>query len=360
MTTPLVLTAASADFQAARRLHSLPTGHRALGLHGHGFQATVYAELPAGWAEFAGSEVQSLRQRLQQCLRPLDYADLNGLMAEPGDSEIALWIAESLAVPGLQRVALHSTPTQGVDLIPGAPLQTWRRYRFQAAHRLPRVALGHKCGRMHGHAFEAIVHASGVSADRIDALWAPLHMQLNYQCLNEIEGMDNPTSELLSSWIWARLQTDLPGLCGVTVFETGSCGAHFDGSDYRIWKEFTLDSAVRLRHAPQGSALRNLHGHTFTLRLHLQAPVDEVLGWTMDFGDVKQLFSPLFEELDHQPLHEKPELADGDTAAIASWILAQARPSLPSLVRVDLYEARGCGSLVGAAAAVAAGLAMPV
>jgi len=94
------------------------------------------------------------------------------------------------------------------------------------------------------------------------------------------------------------------------------------------------------------AARRRIHGHTYTLRLHLSAPLDEVMGWTMDFGDVKELFGPLFDMLDHQPLHELPGLADCDTASIAAWILQQARVGLPRLDRVDLYETRGCGAIV--------------
>jgi 6-pyruvoyltetrahydropterin/6-carboxytetrahydropterin synthase len=89
-----------------------------------------------------------------------------------------------------------------------------------------------------------------------------------------------------------------------------------------------------------------VHGHTYTLRLHLHAPLDTVMGWTLDFGDVKALFNPIFKALDHHPLHELAGLADGDTATLAAWVLAQARPSLPQLARVDVYEARGCGSIV--------------
>jgi 6-pyruvoyltetrahydropterin/6-carboxytetrahydropterin synthase len=70
------------------------------------------------------------------------------------------------------------------------------------------------------------------------------------------------------------------------------------------------------------------------------------MGWTLDFGDVKTLFNPIFKALDHHPLHELDGLADGDTATLAAWVLAQARPSLPQLVRVDVYETRGCGSIV--------------
>ena len=131
----------------------------------------------------------------------------------------------------------------------------------------------------------------------------------------------------------------------ITVYETGSCGANFNGQQYRIWKEMTLDSAVRMKHAPSGHPLAGIHGHTFTLRLHLAAPLDQVMGWTVDFGDVKTLFNPLFRALDHRPLHEIADLPDCDTASLAHWILGKGRVDLPQLDRVDLYETRGCGAI---------------
>jgi 6-pyruvoyltetrahydropterin/6-carboxytetrahydropterin synthase len=241
----------------------------------------------------------------------------------------------------------------------------WRRYRFQAAHQLPNVPAGHKCGRMHGHGFEVIIHANqdlgtrdlSIDYDHLDAVWAPLHFELNYRCLNDIEGLANPTSEVISSWLWQRLKPQLPELSWITVYETGSCGANFDGRQYRIWKELTLDSAIQLKRAPSGSLLRNIHGHTYTLRLHLSAPLDTVMGWTVDFGDVKTRFDPIFKALDHRPLYEMADLADGDTASIASWILREARAQLPQLDRVDLYETRGCGAIVSSSSE---GPALPV
>ena len=89
-----------------------------------------------------------------------------------------------------------------------------------------------------------------------------------------------------------------------------------------------------------------MHGHTYTLRLHLSAPLDDVMGWTMDFGDVKDIFSPVFLALDHRPLHELPGAADGDTASLAGWIRKQAENRLPQLDRIDLYESRGCGTVL--------------
>jgi 6-pyruvoyltetrahydropterin/6-carboxytetrahydropterin synthase len=89
----------------------------------------------------------------------------------------------------------------------------------------------------------------------------------------------------------------------------------------------------------------------------LTAPLDQVMGWTVDFGDVKQIFKPVFDALDHRPLYEMAGLADCDTASIAAWILATARAQLPQLERVDLFETQGCGAIVSAAAE---GPALPV
>ena len=209
---------------------------------------------------------------------------------------------------------------------------------------------------MHGHGFEVVVHArqgaggASIDYDDLDRCWAPLQQQLDYACLNDLPGLQNPTSERLSSWIWERLKPALPALSWITVFETASCGAHFDGQHYRIWKEVTLDSSLQLKNAPDGSPLRRLHGHTYTLRLHLSAPLNEWLGWVVDFGDVKALFDPVFQLIDHQPLHEIPDLKDSDTASLASWILEKGRAALPELDRVDLYETRGCGAIVSVGA----------
>lgn len=361
------LTHARTTFQAARRLHRQPHGHPSARLHGHGFQADVQAALPPGWAAYAGDEAQALQRALQAAAAPLCHADLNavdGGPAEPGDADLAAWLLARLqaaGVPGIVSVGVASTDTQGARVRPGAAVQLWRRYRFQSAHRLPHVPLGHKCGRLHGHGFEAIVAVDAPAAgaapshDHLDAVWAPLHAALNYRCLNDIDGLHNPTSENLSSWLWQQLLPALPDLDRVTVYETASCGAAFvgaggGGGQHRIWKDFTLDSAVALPQAPVGSDAAAVHGHTYTLRLQLQAPLDALLGWAVDFGDVKALFDPVFKALDHRPLHELPALQGSalDCAAIAQAVWAEARAVLPQLVAVELYETPGCGNSVEA------------
>jgi 6-pyruvoyltetrahydropterin/6-carboxytetrahydropterin synthase len=339
------LFVAAAGFEAARQLDGPPPGRRRGRLHGHSFRASVRCALPPGWGGFRGAEVGRLRAALQARVDQLDHRLLNEQLPSPTDEGLARWLADAPDLPGLQQVGLRSAPDAGVDLDAAGDAHVWRRFAFQSAHRLPHVPPGHKCGRMHGHGFEAVVHARRAAGDSLDAAWQPLHRQLDHACLNDLPGLDNPTSERLASWLWDRLQPQLPGLSWITVHETGSCGAQYDGQHYRIWKALTLDSAVQLRQAPDGSALRRLHGHTYTMRLHLCAPLHQVLGWAVDFGDVKALFDPLFKALDHRPLHEIDGLADGDTATLAQWILRLARAQLPQLDRVDLHETPGCGAI---------------
>jgi 6-pyruvoyltetrahydropterin/6-carboxytetrahydropterin synthase len=344
----------SVPFEAARQISSLPDAHRCSGLHGHSFLAGLRCALPAGFASYPGGELEALQAQWRADVAQLDYRLINDQIASPTDLNIARWLQTQCRVTPAEQIALQSTPQSGVEIDAGGGAVAWRRYAFQSAHQLPRVPAGHKCGNMHGHGFEAILHVQLAPHQTdafdayatLDAAWEPLQAVLDYACLNDLPGLDNPTSEMMSSWIWNQLKAPLPWLTRVTVYETASCGASFDGAHYSIWKDLTLDSAVRFKAAPLGTPRRQLHGHTYTLRLHLSAPLDQVMGWTVDFGDVKELFNPLFKALDHKPLYEIADLADCDTATIAHWILAKARANLPQVSGVDLYETGGCGVCV--------------
>jgi 6-pyruvoyltetrahydropterin/6-carboxytetrahydropterin synthase len=327
-------------------LEKAPRDDPARRLHGHRFLATVHAHEVAA-AAFAGGEVEALAARLGTVAAPLDYADLNAVVTEPTDLALAHHIARALDAPGIASVGVASTALRGVHVASDGSARTWHRFRFEAAHRLPHVPAGHKCGRMHGHGFEvALLARSDVGYAPLRAAWSPLQAILDRACLNDVAGLENPTSEVLAAWLWPRLAASLPELERVTVFETSSCGAHFDGRTYRIWKEAALDSAVRLERAPAGDPRRRVHGHTYRLRLHLDGALDTVLGWAIDFGDVKARFRPVFERLDHQPLFALPGLADGDCASLARWVRAEAEPLLPQLCRIDLEETPGNGVML--------------
>jgi 6-pyruvoyltetrahydropterin/6-carboxytetrahydropterin synthase len=351
MTERLLFTAA-ATFESARRIDRLPEQHPARRLHGHSFRAQVRADVPPSWT-LPGSEVSRIREQLERCLQPLDYRLLNEHLEAPTDANLARWVRSHLDVPGIEQIGLRSAPHQGVDLTRNERCHVWRRYRFEAAHRLPNVAPGHKCGRMHGHGFEVVLHAEissrgapAIDADELDRRWLPLGAEFHQACLNDIPGLANPTSEMIASAIWERLKPSLSELAWVTVHETATCGAHFDGQRYRIWTELALDSALNLTRVAVEDPRRRVHGHTYALRLHLSAPLDRVLGWTVDFGDVKQAFSPVFLRLDHQPLYELPGIEDNDPASLARWIKSQAQSELRELSRIDVLETPGCGAIL--------------
>jgi 6-pyruvoyltetrahydropterin/6-carboxytetrahydropterin synthase len=117
-------------------------------------------------------------------------------------------------------------------------MQLARTYRFEAAHFLPKVPPGHKCARMHGHSYEIGILIEGeVEPERgwimdfaaIDEHAAPLVRQLDHQILNDIEGLSNPTSELLAAWWWQRLAPVLP-LVEVAVSETPTSRCTYRGA----------------------------------------------------------------------------------------------------------------------------------
>lgn len=116
----------------------------------------------------------------------------------------------------------------------------FKEFSFEAAHRLPHVPEGHKCGRLHGHSFRVEVHvegpvdaASGWVCDFADvkAAFQPLHDQLDHNYLNDISGLTNPTSENLARWIWRALRLALPGLAQVVVRETCTSGCLYRGEN---------------------------------------------------------------------------------------------------------------------------------
>lgn len=117
-------------------------------------------------------------------------------------------------------------------------MDIFKEFGFEAAHRLPNVPPGHKCARLHGHSFRVEVHVSGeVGAQtgwvmdfaELKAAFRPLHEKLDHNYLNEIEGLENPTSEVLARWIWERLREALPGLRKVVVRETCTSGCVYEG-----------------------------------------------------------------------------------------------------------------------------------
>lgn len=117
-------------------------------------------------------------------------------------------------------------------------MEIFKEFTFEAAHRLPHVPPDHKCARLHGHSFCVEVTVNGdVGAPEgwvmdfadIKKAFQPIHDRLDHRYLNEIEGLENPTSENIARWIWQRLKPVLPGLTQIVVRETCTTGCRYRG-----------------------------------------------------------------------------------------------------------------------------------
>jgi 6-pyruvoyltetrahydropterin/6-carboxytetrahydropterin synthase len=104
-----------------------------------------------------------------------------------------------------------------------------RTFHFEAAHLLPNLPDEHKCRRLHGHSFRVDVAVRGEVDERVgwfldyaelEDAFEPLRKRLDHTYLNEIEGLENPTSEVLARWLWERLEGECPGLWRIVVHET--------------------------------------------------------------------------------------------------------------------------------------------
>ncbi|MCB1552490.1 MAG: 6-carboxytetrahydropterin synthase QueD [Xanthomonadales bacterium] len=117
-------------------------------------------------------------------------------------------------------------------------MDLFKAFTLEAAHRLPHVPDGHKCARLHGHSFRIEVHVEGevdphtgwvMDFADIKRAFQPLYDQLDHHYLNDIEGLENPTSEVLARWIWDRLKPQLPLLSEILVHETCTSGCRYRG-----------------------------------------------------------------------------------------------------------------------------------
>ncbi len=226
------------EFSAALRLPDSPNAKERR-LHGHMFSVQLLLAGPLdpkhGWLIDFG-EIRSAFAPLSE---QLDHSYLNQIegLGSPTCDVLSQWIEARLkpVLPALARVVVA---IGGEDcfaprrLPPDPALELPERLALslESAHYLPCVAPGHKCRRLHGHSF--LVEVAAGDLDSLPALLQPIYDQLDHRLLNEVEGLDNPTSENLAVWIWRRLQPDAPTLRAIVVRESAASACIFRGRFY--------------------------------------------------------------------------------------------------------------------------------
>jgi 6-pyruvoyltetrahydropterin/6-carboxytetrahydropterin synthase len=117
-------------------------------------------------------------------------------------------------------------------------MEIFKEFSIEAAHWLPNVPDGHKCRRLHGHSFRIELHVAGqvdehlgwvMDFGELKSAFRSIEDQLDHRCLNDVEGLENPTSENLARWIWSRLRAELPTLSRIVVRETCTSGCVYRG-----------------------------------------------------------------------------------------------------------------------------------
>lgn len=118
-------------------------------------------------------------------------------------------------------------------------MEIYKKFHIEAAHRLPNVPEGHKCSRLHGHSFLVEIFVEGIPGEHsgwimdfteIKTAFQPIYDQLDHHYLNDVKGLENPTSENLARWIWTQLKPNLPALSEVWVHETCTSGCRYRGA----------------------------------------------------------------------------------------------------------------------------------
>ena len=121
-------------------------------------------------------------------------------------------------------------------------MEIFKEFTFEAAHRLPNVPAEHKCSRLHGHSYRVVVHVEGPVGEpsgwvrdyaELSSAMKPLLDVLDHHYLNEVEGLGNPTSEVIARCIWDRVRPALTDLSQVVVHETCTAGCAYRGDDDR-------------------------------------------------------------------------------------------------------------------------------
>lgn len=122
----------------------------------------------------------------------------------------------------------------------GLAMEIFNRFHLECARRLPELPQAHPCARLHGHSFQIEVHVAGPLDPKlgwvldfadIRKAWQSIHDSLDHRCLNDVTGLENPTSEHLAIWIWGRLKPALPDLAKIVVMETKDSGCVYRGKD---------------------------------------------------------------------------------------------------------------------------------
>ena len=105
-----------------------------------------------------------------------------------------------------------------------------------------------------------------------------------------------------------------------------------------IFKVFTIEAAHRLPNLPADHKCSRLHGHSFKIEIHCGGELQEPYGWVQDFSDIKKIFRPYYDQLDHHYLNDLPGLENPTSENLAKWVWQKLKPLMPNLLKIVIRE----------------------
>ena len=112
-----------------------------------------------------------------------------------------------------------------------------------------------------------------------------------------------------------------------------------------IFKEFKFEAAHRLSNQPDGHKCKNLHGHSYRVRVFVRGKVEPSMGWVIDFDEIKRVCQPLIDRLDHSFLNEVEGLSTSTSEGLCLWLWRRIKPALPGLARIEMWETATSGAI---------------
>ena len=104
-----------------------------------------------------------------------------------------------------------------------------QHFQIESSRFLPHIGKDHPCSRMHGHSFKIILTLHGpldpklgwvIDYNDVSKLMKPILESIDHRTLNEVPGLENPTSELLAQWIYQKAKPLFSSLVCISILET--------------------------------------------------------------------------------------------------------------------------------------------
>jgi 6-pyruvoyltetrahydropterin/6-carboxytetrahydropterin synthase len=114
----------------------------------------------------------------------------------------------------------------------------YKKITFDSAHFLPHVPIRNKCKNVHGHTYTLTIFIEGappahegwvIDYGDLKKIITLVIDQVDHHLLNDLPGLENPTSEILAIWLWNKIRLLLPALKRIELSETATSGVIYEG-----------------------------------------------------------------------------------------------------------------------------------